>query len=78
MLLYTNFHILTIVTYLIAFIFVNIFIFFYGEPRGPAYWLMHLFIYEENRWIETASLFMFNTAVTAAEATKTTKYARAG
>ncbi len=38
---------------------------------------MHVIIYEENRWSETASRFMFNTAV-ATEDTQNNDIYRAG
>ncbi len=57
--------------HLIAFIFVHVLIFI-NEPREWAYRLMHLFIYEENRWTETVRHFSCSTAHPAvtAEATK--------
>ncbi len=57
-----NFHILVIITHLIAF-FVLIFI-FNNEPTGWAYGFMDLFNYDENRWTDWASFFMLNTTVT--------------
>ncbi len=55
-----NFQILITITYLIAFIFVHILI-FNNEPTEQAYRLMHLFIYEENRWTETVHHFSCST-----------------